>query len=99
AVDHVEVYRGTTPLAFAQAGAGGVVNVVTRSPGDRPLGAASASYGSFGTRRIDVARAATSGAWDWLAFGHYLGATNDFTFLNDFGTPVNTRDDREETRR
>src|SRR6266566_8522413 len=30
AVERVEVYRGTTPLAFAQAGSGGIVNVVTR---------------------------------------------------------------------
>ena len=35
AVDRVEVYRGTTPLAFAQAGAGGIVNIVTRRPGSR----------------------------------------------------------------
>src|SRR5207253_9135856 len=33
AVDHVEVYRGATPLAFAQSGPGGVVNVVSRRPG------------------------------------------------------------------
>src|SRR5262245_65943755 len=47
AVDHVEVYRGTTPLIFSQSGPGGVVNVGTRRPGETPLAAASASYGSF----------------------------------------------------
>src|SRR5439155_2215690 len=39
AVERVEVYRGTTPLAFAQAGAGGVVNVVTRQAGTPVTGA------------------------------------------------------------
>jgi len=98
AIDHVEVYRGTTPLAFAQSGPGGVVNVVTRRPGAEPLTAASVSGGSFGTRRTDVARAATVGAWDYLAFANYLGSEGDFRFTNDLGTTVNTADDRTETR-
>src|SRR5262249_427155 len=37
AIDHVEVYRGTTPLGFAQSGPGGVVNARARRPGDTPL--------------------------------------------------------------
>ena len=63
AVDHVEVYRGTTPLRFAQAGPGGVVNVVTRRPGETPVTAASASYGSFDTRKVDVTRSASHDRW------------------------------------
>lgn len=98
AIDHIEVYRGTTPLAFAQSGPGGVVNVVTRRPGAEPLTAASVSGGSFGTRRADVARAATVGAFDYLAFAHYLGSEGDFRFTNDLGTTVNTADDRTERR-
>ena len=61
AVERVEVYRGTTPLRFAQAGPGGVVNVVTRRPGAAPLTAASASYGSFDTRKADLTRSASHG--------------------------------------
>jgi iron complex outermembrane receptor protein len=98
AVDHVEVYRGTTPLAFAQSGPGGIVNVVTRRPGATPLTGASATYGSFETRKVDLARSARHGAFDYLAFAHYLGSAGDFTFLNDLGTPVNTADDRIERR-
>jgi len=82
AVDHVEVYRGTTPLAFAQSGPGGVVNVVTRKPGATPLAAASASYGSFDTRKGALAGAASRGAWEGFAFGQYLGSAGDFRFTN-----------------
>ena len=98
AIDHVEVYRGTTPLAFAQSGPGGVVNVVTRRPGTEPLTAASVTGGSFATRRADVMRAATHGAWDYLAFANYTGSQGDFLFTNDLGTTVNTADDRTERR-
>lgn len=82
-VERVEVYRGATPLRFSQAGPGGVVNVVTRRPGNEPVTAASASYGSFETRKVDVTRSATEGAWDYLLFGHYLGTLGDFTFDQD----------------
>jgi len=98
AIDHVEVYRGTTPLGFAQSGPGGVVNVVTRRPGDTPLTGASVSGGSFDTRKVDLARAATVGPWEYLAFAHYLGSAGDFRFINDLGTTANPADDREETR-
>ncbi len=96
-VDHVEVYRGVSPLAFAQSGPGGVVNVVTRRPGDQPVTAASASWGSFDTRKADVVHSASAGNWDYLAFAHYLGSAGDFEFTNDQGTP-GTADDRTETR-
>jgi iron complex outermembrane receptor protein len=98
AVDHVEIYRGTTPLAFAQSGPGGIVNIVTRQPGDVPLAGVSSSYGSFDTRKVDVARTARVGDWDYLGFAHYLGSAGDFTFLNDLGTTANPADDRIETR-
>jgi iron complex outermembrane recepter protein len=98
AVERVEVYRGATPLRFAQAGPGGVINVVTRRPGSAPVTAASASYGSFATRKVDLTRSASDGAWDYLLFGHYLGTKGDFRFQDDNGTPENPSDDREVTR-
>ena len=87
AIGHVEVYRGVTPLAFAQAAPGGIVNVVPREPGDTPINAASASYGSFTTRKVDLLRSARTGPWEYLAFGSYLGSAGDFTFVNDRATP------------
>ena len=97
-MERVEVYRGSTPLRFAQAGPGGVINVVTRSPGSTPVTAASASYGSFETRKVDLTRSASDGNWDYLVFGHYLGTKGNFTFTEDNGTPENPADDREVTR-
>ncbi|MFN8545130.1 MAG: TonB-dependent receptor [Candidatus Binatia bacterium] len=96
AVASASRYRGTTPLAFA-SGPGGIANASSR-PGAEPITAASASYGSFTTRKADVMRAETVGAWDYLAFAHYLGSAGDFTFLNDNGngTPA---DDHLERRR
>jgi outer membrane receptor protein involved in Fe transport len=97
-VDHVEVYRGTTPLAFAQAGAAGVVNVVTRRPEGAPTTAASASYGSFTTRKVDLLASGRRGPWDYLAFGNYLGSAGDFEFTNDLSTPFNPADDQRVRR-
>src|SRR5512144_3186217 len=98
AVDHVEVYRGVTPLVFAQSGPGGVVNVVTRRPGAAPLVAASASYGSFETRKANFAVGGSHGAVDALVFGQYLGSAGDFRFTNENRTPDDTSDDQRETR-
>jgi iron complex outermembrane receptor protein len=98
AVERVEVYRGTTPLRFAQAGPGGVVNVVSRRPGTTPVTAASVSYGSFATRKADVTRSASRGPWSYLVFGHYLGTEGDFSYRDDAGTPENAADDRTLTR-
>jgi len=99
-VDHIEVYRSSVPIAFARAGLGGVVNVVTRRPGVVPQTLISASYGSFETRKVDVERSARHDAWEYLFFGNYMGTAGDFTFLDDNGTPteINPFDDVEATR-
>ena len=99
-VDHIEVYRSTAPIAFGRSGPGGVVNIVTKSPGDTPRTVASASYGSFETRKVDVERSARHGSWDYLLFGNYMGTAGNFTFLDDNGTPteINPFDDVEATR-
>jgi len=97
-VERVEVYRGVTPLAFAQSAPGGVVNVVTRRPGPTPFTAASASVGSFATREVNAAHSAVKGPWEYLAFGNYFGTAGDFTFTNDLGTTANPADDRVERR-
>ena len=47
-VDRVEVYRGSTPLAFAESALGGVISIVTRTPGS-PRVEARAGVGSYGT--------------------------------------------------
>src|SRR5262249_25172423 len=63
AIDRVEIYRGITPLVFAQSGPGGVVNLVPRQGGAQPVTAASTSYGSFEARQGDRARRARDRPW------------------------------------
>jgi iron complex outermembrane receptor protein len=96
-VERVEVYRGQTPLGFSQSGPGGIINVVPRTPGEG-LTAASASYGSLETRKVDVAHAGQKGRWSWLGFLHYFGTKGDFTYPSDNGTPENPNDDEIVTR-
>lgn len=96
-VEKVEVYRGQTPLGFSQSGPGGIINVVPRTPREG-LTAASASYGSLDTRKVDVAHAASKGKWSWLGFLHYFGTKGDFTYPSDNGTPENPNDDEIVTR-
>jgi iron complex outermembrane receptor protein len=50
-------------------------------------------------RKVDLTRSARAGAWEYLAFAHYLGSGGDFTFRNDRGTTANPADDRTERRR
>ena len=97
AIDHVEVYRSTTPLAFAQAGPGGVVNVVTRRAEQEPFVGAGVSYGSFDTRKATLGASGASGPWSGLVFAQYLGSEGDFDFIDMRGTAT-TSDDLERTR-
>ena len=100
--ERVEVYRGGVPVALGGAALGGAVNLITAvgpGPGGRRL-VASLGGGSFGARRARVisrdrfraGRLATS-----LAIG-YAGATGDFEFFDDNGTPLEPRDDAMPTR-
>ncbi len=54
-LERIEVYRGGAPVEFGSPGIGGVVNLVTRSPGSAG-GAVVLSAGSYGTFRVDLLR-------------------------------------------
>lgn len=94
----VEIFRGTTPGNFSQASIGGAVNIKTRRAQKETVASASAGYGSFDTRELSAFLTAKPGKWDILLSGEYLGAKNDFAFLNDNGTDLNPEDDRWENR-
>ena len=40
-VERVEVYRGTSPLAFGESAMGGIISITTRTPGTRAARAAA----------------------------------------------------------
>jgi iron complex outermembrane receptor protein len=79
-LERIEVYRGTVPVSFGSGAIGGVVNLVTKAPSATPTTEASASYGSFNTRKIVAAHSEQVRGVDLLAYVTYLGSDGDFTF-------------------
>jgi iron complex outermembrane receptor protein len=96
-VERVEVYRGTTPIGFAESALGGVVSITTRAPTERRL-AVRAGAGSFGTMFGDVSAAAAAGPLHLSGGLHALAGNNGFGFRDDRGTPANPNDDRDAAR-
>ncbi|MDQ3368880.1 MAG: TonB-dependent receptor [Myxococcota bacterium] len=91
----VELYRGAVPIELGGAGVGGAVNLVTRlgrgEAGERIR--ASVGMGSYGARHARVRYGDDHGSvLSSTTFG-YQGATGDYTFFSDGGTPLNQADD------
>jgi len=91
-VERVEVYRGTTPLAFAESALGGVVSITTRTPGTT-RSAARAGVGSFGTTFGDLSGGGRLGRVRLYGGVHAFSALGDYRYNNDMGTPLNPGDD------
>jgi iron complex outermembrane receptor protein len=91
-VERVEVYRGTTPLAFGESALGGIVSITTRTPGAARV-AARAGAGSFGSEFGDVSAGGRAGRVRLYLGLHGLAARGDYPYLNDNGTALNTADD------
>ncbi len=91
-VERVEVYRGTSPLAFGESVLGGVVSIVTRTPAANRL-TAQAGAGSFGTIYGDATAGGRLGRVRLYIGAHALASRGDYAFHNDNGTPINPDDD------
>jgi outer membrane receptor protein involved in Fe transport len=91
-VERVEVYRGSTPLAFGESALGGVVSITTRTPGT-PLLGARAGGGSFDTMFGDVTGGGRLGRVRIYAGAHALAAGGSFAFHDDNRTTLNPGDD------
>jgi iron complex outermembrane receptor protein len=99
----VEVLRGGVPAELGGAALGGAVNFVTRIG---PLATGETTTltlagGSFGARRVRATHGDTFGADDALATGvsvAYAGASGDFDYFDDNGTPFNRDDDAVRER-
>jgi outer membrane cobalamin receptor len=76
-VERVEVYRGSTPIAFGESAMGGVVSITTRTPGDGQ-GSARGGVGSF---RTSFGDGTVGGQWGHVRM--YLGL-HALTALGDF---------------
>ncbi|MEX1365227.1 MAG: TonB-dependent receptor [Nannocystaceae bacterium] len=100
-VQRLEVYRGYVPIAYGSAAIGGAIDLVGASAWKRRGLSLHAGYGSFGAREGRIAAhgllgrsGRTAGA---ITVG-YTGATGDFPFLDDGGTPALAGDDRTRSR-
>jgi iron complex outermembrane receptor protein len=95
-IDHVEVYRGLSPLGFGIATPGGAINLVTRTGGEaRELRVARGAFGTWdalGTLGARRGRLAT------LLHAGVRSSRGDFPYLDDNGTPYNTADDSVHAR-
>ncbi|HEY1552473.1 MAG TPA: TonB-dependent receptor plug domain-containing protein, partial [Kofleriaceae bacterium] len=102
AFGQVELYRGAVPVELGGAGVGGALDLITKlgrdDNGNRI--AASAGFGSFGARHVRL-RYGDSHWHDKLLSSTtvgYQGATGDYSYFSDNGTPLNPKDDRYLTR-
>lgn len=101
-VDRVEVYRGFSPPALGSAAMGGAVQLVTRMDGTHDAllsGAeASASTGSFDTRRQGISLWLKPGRFRFFGHGTHEVSAGNFDFVDDNGTPENAGDDATAQR-
>ncbi len=86
-VDRVEVYRGTTPLAFGESALGGIISITTRTPG-LTRATLRAGVGSFGTRFADATGGERVGRLRLYLGVHVFSSAGDYP-LNYNLTPVN----------
>ncbi len=97
-VASIDIYRGAIPMNFGISGLGGAVNVRTLRSIKGLNASVSAGYGSFNTSKLNGFVNYKPGRFDYLFSADYLGSDNDFEFLNDNGTQLNTADDETQER-
>jgi iron complex outermembrane receptor protein len=96
----VELYRGAVPVELGGAGVGGAVNLVTRlgrgERGERVH--ATLGVGSFGARHARVRYGDDHGGFRSATTLGYQGASGDYPYFSDNGTPLNKADDMTRAR-
>jgi outer membrane receptor protein involved in Fe transport len=98
-IERIDIFQGYAPAGLDQGGIGGVVNIVSQVPQGSSV-RALAGYGSWNRARAHLGASARHDGFFVQAQGNYESADNDYSFLNDNGTPVvNTADDYTDRRR
>ena len=96
-VERIEIYRGTTPIGFAESALGGIVSITTRAPAGGARSTLRAGAGSFGTRYGDGTASGSAGRLHVYAGLHAIEA-DGFDYLNDRGTVANPTDNLDAFR-
>ena len=97
-VERIEIYRGTTPIGFAESALGGIVSITTRAPSGPPRFKLRAGAGSFGTRFGDATASGSTGRLHVYAGAHAI-VSDGFDYYNDLGTAANPLDGGNAFRR
>jgi iron complex outermembrane receptor protein len=97
-IDKIEIYRGSSPVRFGEAGIGGIVSIRTRQPSKENLLSIKTQYGSFNTFRLNGLVSGKPSRWDYVMGLEYNSSENNFLFVDDNGTQFNTADDQEVER-
>lgn len=98
-VERIEIYRGFAPLQLGAGNIGGAIQLRTRQVAGTTTNSASASYGSFDTRKVTLYRSQHFDTLGYLLLFNYTGSEGDFQFFDDNGTRFNPADDEVTTRR
>lgn len=80
ALERFEVIRGGGGTVYGPNAMGGVVNLVSKSPGGEPESSALFSYGSWNTLKGAATSRGTLKGVDYLLSATYLQSDGDFTF-------------------
>jgi iron complex outermembrane recepter protein len=83
----IEIYRGVSPLSVGATALGGIINLVSKDPGEQPGVSLLTGGGSFGTRKATLLGSGRQGDLGALVSLSYLGTNGDFPFDDDNGTP------------
>ncbi|HEU4800441.1 MAG TPA: TonB-dependent receptor [Gemmatimonadales bacterium] len=82
-VDRIEIIRGPASVTHGSDAVTGVVNIITRSGGDRSA-TVSARAGTFGTREADASVRGGNSALGWGIAGSLAGTDGTYAFNNDW---------------
>ncbi len=91
-IERVEVYRGTTPLAFGETALGGIISITTRTP-SQTRASVRAGVGSFGTEFADATAGGRVGRLRLYLGAHVFSSKGDYPYRSDNNTAANPADD------
>ena len=82
AIERIEIVRGAASSLYGADAIGGVVNVITRQGGDRPLQLeVNAGVGTYATSKYNTSLSGSQNNWTYSLFGGY-GQSNGFDATN-----------------
>ncbi len=93
----VDVYRGAAPLQLGATNLGGAVNLNSLESGSN-ITQVKFSAGSFNTLQTHLSHRSKHKAWQSVATVEAAQSDNDFQIANNNATPLNSDDDRRESR-